>query len=210
MTDRRDTEPLPDPCPAHSRKNNRRTIASRSYANNDFIVRRSAMTQIIPRSNPRTAYQAPIQYALLNTRQFRSTRTYDVSHNGLCYETDQPLDIESEVCIVMDNYVPGQDGPEGYRSYVARIRWMQLMSSNGTDRYAAGAQIVARSHEILATEDQMPHQICDLCGATKPAHRIETMENNLQLCRQCSRHFRSIPSDRIRHCVERYLLGNVI
>ena len=168
------------------------------------------MTQIIPRSNPRTAYQAPIQYALLNTRQFRSTRTCDVSHDGLCYETDQPLDVESEVCIVMDNYDPGRQGPEGYRSYVARIRWMHLISSNGAERYATGAHIVARSHEVLATEAQIPHKICDLCGAVKPAHRIEILENDLQLCSRCSRHFHHIPSTKVRHCVERYLLGNVI
>ena len=168
------------------------------------------MTQIIPRSTPRTAYHAPIQYALLNTRQFRPTRTYDYSRDGLCYETDQPLEIESEVCIIMDNYVPGQDGPEGYRSYVARIRWLQLLSRNGADRYAAGAQIVARSHEVLATEAQMPKQFCDLCAAVKPAHRIELTESGLELCRQCSRHFHNIPSDKIRQCVERYLLGNVL
>ncbi len=168
------------------------------------------MTQIIARSNPRTAYHAPIKYALLNSQQFRPTRTYDYSRDGLCYETNQALDIESEVCIVMDNYAPGQDGPEGYRSYVARIRWMQLLSNNGTTRYAAGAQILARSHEILATEAQLPKQFCDLCGTMKPAHRIESMDNGIQLCRQCSRHFHNIPSDKIRQCVERYLMGNVI
>ena len=168
------------------------------------------MTQRIPRSTPRTAYHAPIQYALLNTQQFRSTRTYDYSNDGLCYETDQPLNIESEVCIVMDNYVPGKAGPEGYRSYVAQIRWLQLQSSNGVDRYAAGAQIVARSHKILDTEALLPQQICDLCGAMKPAHRIVADEKGVQLCDQCRRHYYSIPSAKIRQCVERYLLGNVI
>ncbi len=164
------------------------------------------MTQVTPRADNRTVCQTPIQYALLNTERFHPSRACNYSHDGLCYEATQPLDTESEVCIVMDNYMPGRPGPEGYRSYLARIRWIHLLD----DRYAAGAQILARSHDILATEEQLPKRLCDLCGTLHPAHRLEAQSNGIQLCRQCSRHLHHIPSPKIRQCVERYLLGNVI
>ena len=168
------------------------------------------MTNIIPRSHTRTAHQAPIQYALLNSAQFEPTRTYDYSAGGLCYEVNSKLEPEAEVCILMDNYAPDRSGPEAYRSYVARIRWIHLLSKNGRDRYAAGAQIVARSHDILTSEEQLPKIQCDLCGRIEPRHRIQSTETGVDLCQKCMKHFSNIPSQKIRQCVERFLLGNVI
>ncbi len=168
------------------------------------------MTNIIPRSDTRTAHQAPIQYALLNSARFEPTRTYDYSADGLCYEATSKLEPEAEVCILMDNYAPDRSGPEAYRSYVARIRWIHLLSKNGRDRYAAGAQIVARSHDILTSEEQLPKIRCDLCGRIEPRHRIQSTGTGVDLCRKCMKHFSNIPSQKIRQCVERFLLGNVI
>ncbi len=168
------------------------------------------MTSIIPRSDTRTVHQAPIQCALLNSARFEPTRTYDYSADGLCYEVTSKLAPEAEVCILMDNYAPDRSGPEAYRSYVARIRWIHLLSINGRDRYAAGAQIVARSHDILTSEEQLPKIRCDLCGRIEPRHRIQSTGTGVDLCQKCMKHFSNIPSQKIRQCVERFLLGNVI
>jgi len=168
------------------------------------------MTDIIPRSHPRTTCQVPIQYALLNSEQFEATRTYDYSPEGLCYEVHQKLAPEAEVCIVMQNYAPGLEGPESYRSYVARICWIHLLSKNGSERYAAGAQIVARSHEVLATEEQIPKLTCDMCGQLAPAHKLHQSETGVSLCHQCLKHYCNIPSEKIRTCVSRFLMGNVV
>jgi hypothetical protein len=168
------------------------------------------MTNITPRSHPRTAYRAPIQYALLNSKQFEPARTHDYSAEGLCYEVPRKLEPNTEVCIVMQNYTPGNTGPEAYRSYVARIRWINPLSKNGGEHYAAGAQIVARSHEVLSTEAQLPKMRCDLCSNFELKHRIQSTGTGVDLCQQCMKHFSSIPSQKIRECVERFLLGNVI
>lgn len=168
------------------------------------------MTNIIPRSHPRTTYETSIQYALLNTEQFEPTHTFDYSPEGFCYEASRELEPETEVCIVMNNYTPEGKGPEAYRSYVARIRWIHLFSNNGSKRYAAGAQILARSHDVLATDAQLPLMTCDLCGCMEPRHRVHTTETYICLCRQCMKHFSGIPSEKIRQCVERFLVGNVV
>lgn len=168
------------------------------------------MSNITPRSHPRVNHEAPIQFALLNSHQFRSTRMFNYSDGGLCYETDQPLALKEKVCIVMENYQPGQTGPEGFRSYLTQVRWTELISKNGVERYAAGAQWIFRSHDILATEAQLPHHICDLCGSRLPVHKLEQTTQGTQLCQACSEHFHNIPAGKIRQCVERFLLGNVI
>lgn len=168
------------------------------------------MTHIIPRSHPREAYQAPIQFALLNSADFEPATTFNYSPEGLCYEVPRNLDPDTEVCILMENYAPGQTGPEAYRSYVARIRWIHLLSRNGSERYAAGAQIVARSHDVLTSEKQLPTFRCDLCGKLEPRHRLLSTDSGLDLCQRCMKHFSNIPSEKIRLCVERFLMGNVI
>lgn len=168
------------------------------------------MTVISQRTNTRTARQLPIQYALLDSDQFHVTRTYDISAGGLCYETHEPLNPGTDVCIVMQNYNPNLSGPEGFRSYVASIRWTNLLSRNGTERYAAGARFITCSHDLITTETQLPQHLCDLCGVTMPLNKLEMTTLGAQLCADCTKHFASIPSIKIRKCVERFLVGNVI
>jgi hypothetical protein len=168
------------------------------------------MSQIIPRSHPRQTYRTPIRYAVFNSNQFRSARTCDFSEGGFCYEADREMTPDEDVCIVMENYAPGRSGPDGYHSYVARIRWTQLMSKNGVQQHTAGAQIVARSHKILATDEQMPIRICDLCNTRVAQHRTIQTDSRSLICQQCARHLNSITSQKIRQCVERFLMGNVI
>jgi hypothetical protein len=168
------------------------------------------MSATIQRACQRTAHQVPIKYALLDTNRFHPTRTYDVSSSGLCYETHEPLKPGTDVCIVMENYAPGSSGLEGYLSYVATIRWTHLISSNGTERYAAGARFITCSHDLITAEAQLPQHLCDLCGTRMPLNRIDTTNAGAQLCAHCKKHFNSIPSDKIRRCVERFMVGNVI
>jgi ribosomal protein L32 len=168
------------------------------------------MTATTQRSNARTVRQVPIQYALLDSDQFHPTRTYDFSSSGLCYEAHEPLKPGTDVCIVMENYDPDLSGPESFRSYVASIRWTHLLSKNGTERYAAGARIITCSHDLITAEKQLPHHLCDLCGAMMSLNKLEMTNAGAQLCANCMKHFSSIPSAKIRRCVERFLVGNVI
>jgi hypothetical protein len=146
----------------------------------------------------------------MNTMKFQVSRTRDISEGGICYETDRKLNPEENVCIVMENYAPGRSGLEGYQSYVARIRWTQMLSKNGDEWYAAGAQIVARSHKILATDEQIPICICDLCNARVAQHRVIQTASHAEICEPCAKHLSKITSDKVRQCVERFLMGNVI
>ena len=168
------------------------------------------MSATIQRACQRTAHQVPIQYALLDTNRFHPTLTYDVSSDGLCYEVHEPLKPGTDVCIVMENYAPGRSGLEGFRSYVGTIRWTHLISSNGMERYAAGVRFITCSHGLITTETQLPQHLCDLCGATMPLNKMEATSAGAQLCTHCNKHFNSIPSDKIRRCLERFMVGNII
>jgi hypothetical protein len=147
---------------------------------------------------------------MLNSEKFNTAHTFDFSSEGICYEAPQKIEPDTDVCIVMENYTPGDAGLEAYHSYVARIRWINALPKNGGRRYAAGAKIVARSHDILCKEKQIPNLACDLCGCLEPMHKIDQTAAGICLCRRCLKHFSNIPSGKIRQCVERFLIGNVI
>ncbi len=171
------------------------------------------MPEIIQRTYQRYHIQAPIQYGVFNGEEklrLQESRTLNYSAGGFCYETDQRLRPEEQVCIVMRNYTPGQAGPESYRSYLTRIRWIQPLDRENSDRFAAGARIVARSHEIIDAFSEGPLNNCDLCGALTPCYLLECTENNAQLCEHCRAHFQSLPQGKVRQCLERYLTGNVV
>ncbi|MEJ2638670.1 MAG: hypothetical protein P8010_03760 [Desulfosarcinaceae bacterium] len=168
------------------------------------------MTTLTQRAYQRLATQAPFQYAPLNSEQFHPTRACDFSTGGVCFETHEPLEPGTDICMVMEAYNPEFAGLEAFRSYVASIRWTHLLSKNGSERYLAGGRFVTRSHEVITTENQLPRQLCDLCGAMLPLNRLETTSSGAQLCRQCMKHYNKLPAGKIRQSIERYLIGNVV
>ncbi|MBT8340957.1 MAG: hypothetical protein HKP58_14345 [Desulfatitalea sp.] len=171
------------------------------------------MSDVIARAYPRVSFEAPIQYGVSNAGtclQLHAARTLNYSAGGFCYETDEQLPPEAEVCIIMSNYTPGQNGPESFRSYLTRLRWMQPLPVTQEKRYAAGAQIIARSHDVLDICAEEPRHDCDLCGALTALPRLQKIAGDAQLCGSCFRHFQSFPQGKGRQCLERFLMGNVV
>lgn len=171
------------------------------------------MPQPSQRAYPRITRQTPIQYGVINggnSTQYHDTRTLNYSAGGFCYETGHPLALEAEVCIVMNNYTPGQTGPECFRSYLTRVCWIQPLASHRNARFVAGARIIARSHEILKIDAQEARHHCDLCSTLMSVCQLQCTDGNAQLCDACYKHFFSLPQGKIRECLERFLTGNVV
>lgn len=168
------------------------------------------MTTLTPRAYQRLASQASFQYAPLNSEQFHPTRAHDFSAGGVCFETLEPLEPGTDICLVMETYHPEHTGLEAYRSYVASVRWTQLYAKNGSTHYLTGTRFVTRSHEVITTENQLPHQPCDLCGDMLPLNKLETTAGGAHLCRYCLKHYSKLPAGKVRQSIERYLIGNVV
>jgi hypothetical protein len=90
-------------------------------------------------------------------------------------------------------------------------------SALGEANYNADAQIVSCRYDVFTSEAQSPtskedvsgHQ-CDLCGVAMPADRLHSADGNVQLCDRCYRQYLCIPQGKIRQCLQRFLMGNVI
>ncbi|KJS33342.1 MAG: hypothetical protein VR64_00575 [Desulfatitalea sp. BRH_c12] len=166
------------------------------------------MSRFIQRDYPRIIHQAAIKYVPKNNMELRPAFMQNYSITGLCFASDQALDLDSEICIVMEDYHPECFGPECFRSYRARIRWHHpLIRREG---FATGAQFVARSHDLLAYDDDITRCACDLCGSLAPADQMAHTCADTCLCPYCNAHIDHLPEGKIRRCLERFLTGNVV
>lgn len=162
------------------------------------------------RAYPRNNYEAPIMYARIGTDQYMDSRIYNYSRNGMYFEPKQPLSPESDVVIVMVNYTPGTFGPESYRSYAAKIRWCREIPKPRESRFGVGAELYARSHEIIVPDVQETMHTCDLCGELCPSEDICQTEDWFMLCGNCDKHMTAMPGGMIKDSIHRFLTGNVL
>lgn len=168
------------------------------------------METTIRREFPRAQYDAPIRYSFVNTEESFNSCMSNYSEGGLCYESNQLVAPKSDVLILMDNYAPGRSGPEGYRSYGAKVRWIKKISQGESNRYATGVQFLVRSHDTLTCAQIDRSAVCDLCGIHVLPSSIETTSTYIQLCAKCSKHYHNLPSGKVKESIERFLIGNVI
>lgn len=159
---------------------------------------------------PRLKYEAPIRYAKLTRDHYYESRIYNFSKGGIYFQPDSAIEPESEVGIVMENYSPGIFGPEAYRFYLVRIKWCGEISDTNYTHYGAGAEIMAKSHEVMMGEFHETHYACDLCGRLMCSADLHKVEDSVFLCSCCHAHFKSIPDGHLKKCIKRFMTGNVI
>jgi hypothetical protein len=164
----------------------------------------------IQRAHHRIAINTPIQYAPSQSDDFRSSRLLNFSEGGMCFQTAQQLGLLEEVSVIVKNYDPGQFGPQGYRSYLTRVCWIQPISALESVRFATGTRIIARSHEVLTQLSRRDFKNCDLCGLLMTVQQLKSIDAGVHLCEACHQFYLSIPEGSLRNSLKRLLLGNVV
>ena len=165
------------------------------------------------RAYPRTALEAPIQYAILDSRQatqFHCARMLNYSTEGICYEIHQPLDTHTEVCVVMHESAPGQSDGGECPSYLTLIQWARPASPPLRHRFSAGARIIDRNYKLVNAEKEELMRTCDLCGAWQSICHLTGQHQDLQLCNPCDKYCQSIPEGPPLRSLERFLVGNLV
>lgn len=165
------------------------------------------MTPPSRRMYPRIAYQADIRLAVPETDVCVDSRSYNFSLGGMYLETLQRLPREATVEIQMKDYSPGVYGPEAYQLYVAGVRWRRKIGGNGSPRYGIGVQFLERRHADPASEDR---RVCELCGDLTPASGCRMILEGTRFCPDCHKHLEKLPDGKIRECIHRFLIGNVV
>ena len=162
------------------------------------------------RAFPRNQYEAPIQYLYVQFDRYYNSRMYNFSKGGLYFEPFKPLELNTQINIIMPNYSPDAKGPEGFQSYLAVIRWCQKLSDEKSPRFGVGVEILERSHERFINIETQKRQSCDLCDKLLLEASVCRIDGSICLCPDCYHRFDEIPEGSLKSSIKRSLDGNVL
>ena len=168
------------------------------------------MGEFTPRARARTQCNAEMKFAKIEAGVYVESRTYNFSEEGLYFETESPLEPESDVCIVMTKYAPDKTGPESYQSYFARTKWCRKLPHAGKPAYGIGVEFRGNCHQRPKIESAKICCCCDLCYHLVPVNEIHQMDEYVFLCNGCFEQLGGLPDGELKDSLERRILGNVI
>ncbi len=168
------------------------------------------MTPDNRRAHGRVHYEADIQYAPADAGAYLDSRMYNYSRMGMYLEVPQFLAPGGDVLIRMKDYAPDAHGPEAYQSYVANIRWCREIEDLDYPLFGLGVQFLERHHSVLEAPVRSKAVTCDLCGDPTNPVECRVGEDPLRFCAGCHKHLEGLPDGKIKACIHRFLLGNVV
>lgn len=154
--------------------------------------------------------QTPIQFLYRQPDRYFNSQVSDYSEAGLHFRSMQPLEINSQIRIIMPGYSPQASGPEAYQSYTAAVRWCQKISDKKSSRFGVGVEILEKSHERLTEIGPRTRQTCDRCDASLPAASVCRIDGSICLCPDCFDRLEKIPEGSLKSDIKRILDGNVL
>jgi len=72
-----------------------------------------------------------------------------------------------------------------------------------------GSDLLEKAASNPSETEAQPHS-CDLCSAMISECQPHCTDGNAELCEQCFKQFQALPQGKIRECLERFMLGNVV
>lgn len=87
--------------------------------------------------------------------RFKHATLYNFNKDGLHFETEEDLELGTEIVVEISNYMPGPYSPEGSDVFSATVVWCEPIEDS--DSFAVGAEITG---DITAPQKVL--------GATNP------------------------------------------
>ena len=147
------------------------------------------------RHSPRHTSQVPVHiYTPLNSKTANG-KLCNYSSRGLYVESESRIEPGTIVRITENDVLAKFlfPSPAGY--ITAAVRWSQEIQQEETG-YGMGLK-------LCMTE-------CDSCGSMIPVDQINTFPGPLNLCPGCADIAQGMPEGRLKSCLTRFLMGNVI
>jgi hypothetical protein len=160
------------------------------------------------RVHPRNYYEAPIEYARFNEKNYHDATMYNISKGGMYFVSDDELRTGLPVYIKMVNFSPDVYAPGDYIAYIAQVRWCRKV--DGASGYGIGVKHMAKGYIFNGRGRRQSPGVCELCGARTRLAEIHRTEDELDLCFECFKHLGGGANGKIRECVMKFMVGNVI
>jgi hypothetical protein len=149
------------------------------------------MSAITYRAFSRTTNKIMISFAKSMTADYQKGELLNKSTGGMSFITKCELKPGSDILIK----IPMSSDPNGatpHPDYLAEVRWCVKEEDQNATNYRIGVSLFSSR--------------CVLCE--KEIHHHNT--DSIDLCEDCRGRFCSMSKGKMKTCVEKYLLGNVI
>ena len=154
--------------------------------------------------------EAPVQYVYRQPDLYYNSRVLNYCEDGMYFESIQPLELNSQVRIIMPNYSSEASGPEAFQSYLAEIRWCQKIPDEKPSQFGVGVEILEKSYERLTKIEPQSRQTCDRCDALLTTASVCRINGSICLCPDCFDRLEEIPEGRVKSDIKRILDRNVL
>lgn len=150
------------------------------------------MSAITHRAFSRNANKIAISFAESMSVEYRKGELINKSSGGMSFTTEHELKPGSDILIRMPELRPDPSGATPHPDLLAEVRWCMKEENQKTAGFRVGVRILSST--------------CVLCE--KEIYHHDT--DNIDLCEDCRGRFCAMSKGKIKTCVEKYLLGNVI
>ncbi len=154
--------------------------------------------------------EAPVQYVYRQPDRYFNSHVLNYSEDGMYFESIQPLEIDSQVRIIMPNYASDASGPDAFQSYLAEIRWCQEIPDEKSSQFGVGVEILEKSHDRLTNIVAPVSQTCDRCDTVLSTASVCRIDGSICLCSDCFDHLDDMPEGKVKSDIKRILDRNVL
>ena len=99
------------------------------------------MIKTIKRNKERFAIEKTIAFSEMPpSDEYHNVKMYNFSETGIFFESENALNLDSEIIVEVGNYTPGPVAKDGSDAYVAKVVWCSKVHDSGT--FGVGTEIM--------------------------------------------------------------------
>jgi ribosomal protein L37AE/L43A len=149
-----------------------------------------------------------MEYTFRRARKSYQATVYNISDEGLYFETDRELKPGQDIRISIRQDLPEEFTHIADGDQSGIIRWSLPVTSGRRHVYRAGIRLSSTGAKRAFQGLPEAQYFCDVCGE-QISYRQVRKEGLVWLCPHCSEYFMNLPPS-VSRVTSRHLIGNVI
>jgi len=159
------------------------------------------------RFQARENINVPILYAKDHDDSYHQAIMYNVSMDGMYFESNQMFSQWEYFFIKINDSLPGFESVKPYDACAAQVKWCKKPDIDSS--YKVGVKRVGKAKIVNKEEVDTSTFCCELCANTSIQEVVKTDEH-LYLCLNCFTCLSQLPGKALKANLNRFMVGNVI
>ena len=149
----------------------------------------------------------PISFIRDDDNLYYPATTYDLSTNGMSFESNHTFFKGECFFIKMDKPVSEFRLGHPYDACVARVKWCRRKTIDS--HYKVGVQRLSKAKIAKKENIERANISCELCGRNLIKGGVNT-DDHFFLCLNCFTHLSQLPGKILKSNLNRFMMGNII